>query len=232
MCKNCFLQPIFMNVFPFSHIHNEFPHLDFPITETWRQIVKTETPKSKVESWFKPRRKVFVKRLFWFVHNRGKDLVLCLPENPRGELFIFRSNLHYSAFLGSQGWIHYADTVHKLKSILWFSEALPFNLSSARPRVLRAFLTWHFPIGENDFEGTKTLEGRELLWTSISALLHFMIYPFVLFFSLLLPFHSTSCVPTCRWQVCFHSAAVELFWLDAEREPFVLFFSVIWNCWH
>lgn len=251
MWENCILLPILLIFSPFL-IHNEFPHLDFPITKTQLHILKTEWPKSKVESWFEPARKVFVKRLFWFLGNTWRDSALCVPETPRGEHFIFKSRLHYSAYLSSLPAFKRMNSLCRYCTQTFFEKVIYSGFffffqarvrrcyTSAKPHVLQHILTLWFHFCGNDFKGT-TL-GRwdvKLLWNSthvcsMSAPLCSVVYLF--FFS---PIYSTlrspfTALKNKKWssvgmqEDCFHSAAIRPLQMEREWKAFcfVLFFSV------
>lgn len=91
-------------------------HLGFPITETQLHILKSAWPKLKVESWFKVARKVFVKRLFWFLNNTRRDWMPCVRRLPQENVLF--SNLIFiilpfsAPCLRSEVGIHYANTLH------------------------------------------------------------------------------------------------------------------------
>lgn len=90
MWENCFLLPILLIFSPFL-IHNEFPHLGFPITETQLHVLKSAWPKWKVESWFKQARKVFVKGYldFWITHWGAE---CCMHRDSQRTTFYFQTS--------------------------------------------------------------------------------------------------------------------------------------------
>lgn len=91
--------------------------------------------------------------------------MLCVPETPRGEYFIFKSHLHYSAFLSSlpafkgMNSLCYRQTFFEkaIYSVLFHLEVC--RCSSAKPRFLQGILTLWFHL--NDFKGT-TLGRRRM----------------------------------------------------------------------
>lgn len=139
----------FINLFPFSY-SQWVSHLGFPITETQLHILKSAWPKLKVESWFKLARKVFVKRLFWFLNNTWRDWMLCVLRLPEENILF--SNLIFIILpfsvlcRHSEAWIHYANTLHKhfrSDSNFFLIQDCRYYFS-AKQGVLQAILTLWF----------------------------------------------------------------------------------------